>query len=84
MHENDVPQQLKIKLMTQSKKKSSFDFLKLTTFVNRMTPFIVIVWKENKNLQKRGKYAKITKIGFMTTGCSKKKDHLRKKNLYVE
>ena len=25
-----------------------------------------------------GKYAKITKIGFMTTGYSKKKDHLRK------
>ena len=24
------------------------------------------------------KYAKITKIGFMKTGCSKKKDHLRK------
>ena len=43
-----------------------------------MKLIIVILGKENKNLQKRGKYAKITKIGFMKTGRSKKKDHLRK------
>ena len=43
-----------------------------------MTLIIVILWKENKNLQKRGKFAKITKIGLMKTGCSKKKDHLGK------
>ena len=34
--------------------------------------------KRNNNLQKRGKYEKFTKIGFMKTGCSKKKDPLRK------
>ena len=49
-----------------------------------MTPIFVILWKENKNLQKRGKYAKSTKIGFMKTGCPKKKVHLRKIDSYEE
>ena len=31
--------------------------------------------------KKRGKLVKITKTGFMKTGCSKKKEHLRKKNV---
>ena len=53
-------------------------FFQVTTFVSQMTPLIEILWKENKNLQNRGEFAKITKNGFLKTGCSKKKDHLRK------
>ena len=34
--------------------------------------------KKTKAYQKGGKFAKITKIVFMKTGCSKKKDHSRK------
>ena len=64
------------KLITKNNKNLSLHFLKLTNFFNQ-----VIMWKENKNLQKGGKYAKITKNGFMKIGCSKKKEHLRKKIL---
>ena len=35
--------------------------------------------KRKQKPTKVGKYTKITKIGFMKTGCSKNKDHLRKK-----
>ena len=72
------PNQLNIKLITKINKNLRLHFLQLTLFVSQMTPIIVILRKENKNLQKRGKFAKITKIGFMKTGCSNKKDHLRK------
>ena len=79
-----LPNQLNIKLITNINKIIRFYFLKATKFVNQMTPIIVKLWKENKNLQKRGKYAKMTKIGFMKTGYSKKKDHMRKiKSLWI-
>ena len=61
------PNQLNIKLITKTIKIFVCNF-EVTTFVNQMTPIIVILWKEN--------HAKITIIGFMKTGCSKKKDHL--------
>ena len=72
------PNQLNIKLLTKNNKNLRLHFLHVTTFVNQMTPIIVILWKENKNLQKRSKYLKIRKIGFMKTGYSKQKDRLRK------
>ena len=34
--------------------------------------------KRKQKPTKNSKYAKLTKIGFMKTGCSKRKDHLRK------
>ena len=70
--------QLNIKLITKNNQNPPLRFLQVTTFVSQMTPIIVIPWKENKNLQKRGRIAKITKIGFMKTGFSKKKVYLRK------
>ena len=80
MHENDVPppNQLNFKLITKHNKNLRLHFLQVTTIVNQMTPIIVILWKEYENLQKWGRYTKITKIGFMKNGCSKRKDHLRK------
>ena len=72
------PNQLNIKLITKNNENLRLHFFQVTTFESKMTPIIVILWKENKNLQKKGKFAKITKIGFMKTGCSKKKDQLRK------
>ena len=58
------PNQLNIKLITKNNENLRLHFLKVTKFVNQMTPIIVMLWKENRNLQKRGKYAKITKFGF--------------------
>ena len=49
------PNQLNIKLITKNNKNLRLHFLQVTT---------IVVWKENKNLQKWGKYTKITKIGF--------------------
>ena len=72
------PNQLKIDMITKNNKILRLHFFQVTTFVSQKTSFIVILWKKNKNLQKRGELAKITKIGFLKTGCSKKKDHLRK------
>ena len=71
------PNQLTIELITENNKNFQFHFCRWA-FVGQMTPNIVILWKENKNLQKRGKFAKLTKIGCMKPGFSKKKDHLRK------
>ena len=73
-----LPYQLNIKVITKNNKNLHLHFLQVTTFVSQMTPIIAILWKENKNLQKSSKIAKITKICFKKTGCSKKKDHLRK------
>ena len=70
--------QLYIKITTKINKNICLHFLQVTTFVSQMMPIIVILWKENKNLQYRGKFPKIIKFGFMKTGCSKKKDQLRK------
>ena len=58
MHENNVPA-INIKVSIKSNKNLRLHFL-LVTFVSQMTPIIVILWRENKNLQKRGKIAKIT------------------------
>ena len=46
-----TPNQLNIKVITKNCKKTSFAFLQVTTIVSQMTPIIVILWKENKNLQ---------------------------------
>ena len=46
------PNQLNFKLITKNNKNSRLHFLQLTTFVIQMTPNIVILWKENKNLKK--------------------------------
>ena len=73
-----VPNWLNIKHITKYNKNLRLHFLQMTTIVIQMTPNILIIRKENQNLQKWGKYTKISKIGFMKTGCSKKKDHLRK------
>ena len=70
--------QLNIMLITKNNKNLRMQFLKSTNFVNQMVPIILMLWKENRKLQKSGKYAKITKIGFKKTGCSQKKNHLRK------
>ena len=70
---------INIKLITKSIKNLRFHFSQVTTLVSQMTPIIVILWKEQKNLQKRVEnLQKSQKIGFMKTGCSKKKDHLKK------
>ena len=59
MHENDVPpNQLNNKLITKNNKNLRLHFLILTTFVNQMTPIIVILRKENKNLQTKGQICK--------------------------
>ena len=47
------PNQLNIKLITKNNKNVRLIFLQVAKFVNQMTPIIVILWKENKNLQKR-------------------------------
>ena len=72
------PNQLNIKVITKNNKNIRLHFLQVTKFVSQKTLIIVILSKENKSLQKRGKFLKITKTGFLKTGCSKNKDHLRK------
>ena len=72
------PNQFFIKLITKSNKNLRLQFFQVTTFLNQMTPIIVILWKTTKTYKKGCKFAKITKIGFMKTCCSKKKEHLRK------
>ena len=73
------PNQLNIELITKNKKKSSFAFFAGDNIVkSNDAPYCDTVKRKQKPT-KRGKFAKITKIGFMTTGCSKKKDNLRKR-----
>ena len=47
-------------------------FIKVKKIMNQMKPIIEIPWKGNKNLQKRGKYAKITNILWKFVVPSKK------------
>ena len=77
------PNQLYIMVITKNNKIFRMHFLQVTTFISQMTPIIVISWeqKKTKTYKIKGKFTKITKIGFMKTGCSKKKDHLKKKKL---
>ena len=44
------PNQLNIKLTTKNIEHIRLHLLKVTTFVNQMTPIILIHWEENKNL----------------------------------
>ena len=44
--------QLNNKLITKNNKNLRLHFLQVTTFVSQLQPIIVILWKENKNLQK--------------------------------
>ena len=43
------PNQSNIKVITRNNKNLCLDCLKVTTFVDQMTPIIVILGKENKN-----------------------------------
>ena len=74
-----APNQLIIRVITKCNKNFRLHCLQITKFISQMTLIIVILWKENKNLQKRGKFVIIRKLGFMKTDCSKKKDNLRKR-----
>ena len=72
------PNQLKIRLITKNRKKN----LRLHSkeVKNLQIKWRPLLWyfEKKKILQKRGKCAKITKTGFMKTGCCKKKYHSRK------
>ena len=54
--------QLDINVITKNNKKLRLDCLKATTFANQMTPIFVILWKENKNLQKGANMQKSRKL----------------------
>ena len=49
---------INIKLIIKSNKSLRLLFLQVTAFVSQMTSNIVILWKENKNLQKREQICK--------------------------
>ena len=68
MHENDIPQSIKV--ITKNNKNLCLHFC-------RWQHFDTV--KKQQKTTKKGKFAKITKVGFMKTGCSKKKNYLRKK-----
>ena len=72
------PNQLNMKLINKNIKDLCEDCFQVPKFVNQMTPIILLLWKENKNLQKKSNMQKLRKLVFMKTGFSKKKDHSRK------
>ena len=65
-------QPINIKLFIKNIENFRFQFIKVKNIVNQMTPIIEILWKDNKNLQKRGEYAKITNILWKLVVPSKK------------
>ena len=71
------PNQLNIKLITKNK-KTPFAFFKSKKFCKSNDAHYCDTVRREQKPTKRGKYAKITKNGFMKTCCSKKKDPLRK------
>ena len=72
------PNQLNIKVITKNKKPLFAFFAGYNICKSKDAHYCDSV-KKKQNLQKRGKFLKITKTGFVKTGCSKKKDHLRKR-----
>ena len=72
-----VSQPINIRLFIKNIENLRLHFIKLKTIVNQMTPIIEKLWKENKNLQKKGRLCKNHEC-IMKTGCTKQKDLLRK------
>ena len=70
--------QLNIKLITKTKKIFVCNFFSGENICKSNDVHYCDTVKRKQKPTKRDKYAKITKIDFMKTGCSKKKDHLRK------
>ena len=58
------PNQLNFKLITKSNKKMLFAFFTVGNICKSNDAHYCDTVKENKNLQKRGEYAKVTKIGL--------------------
>ena len=52
------PNQSNIKLITKNNKSLRLHFLQVTPIVIQMTPIIVMMWTENKKLQKKGQICK--------------------------
>ena len=73
------PNQLNIKLITKNNKNRSLPFCAGDNICKSNDAHYCDAVKRKQKRTKRGKFAKITKISFMKTGCSKKKDHWRKK-----
>ena len=67
-----MSQPIKIKLFIKNIEKLRLHLIKVKRIVNQMTPIIEILWKENRNLQKRGEYAKITNVLWKLVVQSKK------------
>ena len=74
------PNQLNIKLITKNNKNLSLHFLKNDNICKSNGAHYCDTVKRKQKSTKKDKYVKVTKIGFMKTGCSKKKDHSRKTN----
>ena len=72
------PNQLNINVITKNNENLRLDCLKVTTFVNQMRSIIVILRKENRNLQKRAKMQKSRKLVLWKQVVRRKNNNLRK------
>ena len=67
-----MSQPFNIKLFIKNIENLRLRFIKVKKIVNQMTPVIEILWKENKDLQKRGEYSKFTNTLWKLVVPSKK------------
>ena len=72
-----MSQPINIKLIIKTIENLQLHFIKVRKILNQMTPINEILCKENKNIEKRGEFAKTTTI-LCKLVVPTKKDHLRK------